>query len=212
MPSITHGKITITQTMLGRICSVIEKGHYIKTACLAGGIREHTYYHWLRKAEEDYSSGEKTKYTNFKDRVEEAKAIGEIKLVNEIRDGDKGWQAKSWILERTRNQAFGQKQLITQEIELKPPQLPPQAPKNYKKWLERRLERNQLQQQATEAEFTEQEDSQHPSETRPTGAIQDTDTPIQTPDETPYTPDHIITQLPVKKQYPLSIANTHTPQ
>jgi hypothetical protein len=89
-----------------------------------------------------------------------AKAEGEMKLLSEIRKGDKGWQAKSWILERTRNADFGQKQEVKQTVELKQPALPPNPPKDYKEWQKRRLERNQktrgLQEFATDAEIVEE--------------------------------------------------------
>ena len=89
-----------------------------------------------------------------------AQAEGEAKLVEEVREGGKGWQAKSWILERTRNADFGQKQTVETKVELTQTALPPEPPKDYKSWAERRQLRNQqakrLQDKATDAELVEE--------------------------------------------------------
>ena len=156
-----QGRHKIPRKLLFQICESIRQGNYIKTACKAAGVRESAYYYHLRKAKEDMDSGVESDYTFFMDAVEMAKAEGEMHLLSEIREGDKGWQAKSWILERTRNADFGQKQEVKSTVELKQPALPPNPPKNYDAWAKRRLERNQksrqLQEMAVDAEVLPEE-------------------------------------------------------
>lgn len=155
-----QGRIKIPRKLLYQICESIKQGNYVRTACKAAGVREGAYYAHLRRAKEDMDRGEESEYTFFMDAVEMAKAEGEIKLLSEIRKGDKGWQAKSWILERTRNADFGQKQEIKQTVELQQPALPPNPPKDYDTWARRRLERSQksreLQEMATDALLVEE--------------------------------------------------------
>jgi len=133
-------KSKITNILIREICTVIEQGNYIKTACLASGISESSYRRYIRQATEDETANLNTVYTKFKEQVGIALAKGELKLIEEIREGGKGWQAKAWILERTRQEMFGQKQQTTHVVEMTKPQLPP-PPKDHKEFLERRMER-----------------------------------------------------------------------
>lgn len=158
-----QGLSKIPRRLLYQICESVRQGNYIKTACKAAGVREGAFYEHLRKAKEDINAGTESDFTFFMDAVEMAKAEGEMNLLSEIRKGDKGWQAKSWILERTRNADFGQKQEVKQTVELQQPALPPNPPKSYDEWQKRRLRRSQetrqLEEMAVDAEVIEVEES-----------------------------------------------------
>ena len=146
-----HGKSVMTPHLVTHICGILREGNYVETACLAAGVSKSTYYTWLRRANEDEAAGENTMYVDFKNQVEKSRAEAEVALLESIKNGDKGWQAKAWVLERTKSGRFGQKQTVEQTIEMRPPALPPNAPKTYDKWLERRKQRSL--ETAKDAEF-----------------------------------------------------------
>ena len=46
-----------------------------------------------------------------------------MKLIEEIKKGDKGWQGKAWVLERTRNDLYGVKQMTEHKVQIMPSSL-----------------------------------------------------------------------------------------
>ncbi len=152
----TWGKTKLNPKLCKMICDVIAEGNYIQTACEAVGVSTSTYYGWLRKADADEAEGldsGQSPFVSFKERITQARARAEAELLAKIKEGGRDWKALSWILERTRNDTFGQKQEIKQTLQVQPAQLPPNPPKTYNKWLERRRERTQVN-----AEFAVEEE------------------------------------------------------
>jgi hypothetical protein len=145
----------ITTGLIKTICSTIEDGNYAKTACAAAGVTRTTYDRWLNQAKVDFQNGESTIYTQFADNVEQALARAEVALVSEIRDGDRGWQGKAWVLERTRNDMFGVKQVTEHKVEMTRPQLPP-PPRSHEEMLKRRAERAKVNGQILDAVVVEE--------------------------------------------------------
>lgn len=102
----------------------VSKGNYIDDACLACGIGESTLYQWIEFAQIDKGNGknaESSNYVRFAEGLKHAHALATVRLMGDIDNSmtrDQQWTNKAWILERTRNRKFGQKQLI--EIESDP--------------------------------------------------------------------------------------------
>jgi hypothetical protein len=163
----TGRKTLLTEELVEGICRELMAGAPITTACIAAGVKDRTFRSWMQKAEADEFSGveyDESPHMILADRVRHAYAMGELELLREMRDGDKGWQAKAWILERTRFSQYGLKQDVSITVDMKGPSLPPDPPRDHKEWVERKIARDKLQQDAMDAEFEEVEDGRQASE------------------------------------------------
>jgi len=103
-----HSKLT--DELLTKICKYIEAGNYAKTACLACGISEVTFYDWIKKGEQAINEGKDNKYTKFLKSIKEARAKAEIRNVAIINKAatDNAKHAE-WWLERTNPEYWGRK-------------------------------------------------------------------------------------------------------
>jgi hypothetical protein len=137
-----------TQELTDAICNNLYVGMYVNEACLAEGLSPSTANTWKNRAEVDEENGETdSPYIAFRDAVVMAHAQAERDLMTEIRHAhtnQTNFANLAWILERTRNQRFGQRQEITQTIDARPAELPPNPPKDYNEWLERRKQRQEI--------------------------------------------------------------------
>ena len=111
--SLIHNKL-IRDTIL----ELIANGNYIKTACMAAGISEVTYYDWIKKAERCSNSNgngrdEDSVYLEFLNRLKiaEAENIGHnVKNIQDAADNDsRNWMASAWILERKYPSEYGRR-------------------------------------------------------------------------------------------------------
>jgi hypothetical protein len=130
------------------ICQYISDGNYVETACRAAGISRTTFTRYSRMAERAQLAGEENVYTEFRERLEDAYAAAEVTLLNEIRQAGangQGWTNLAWILERTRNGRFGQRQVIEQNITVSGPPVLEDAPTDHAGWLKRVKERKQVE-------------------------------------------------------------------
>jgi len=130
-----------TKQLTDKICGHIRKGNYVKTACLAEGISRKSYYLWLRKATKSMQEGKGANdcpYVYFALAVERAEAQGEVELLSKVYEGGSGWVGKAWILERTRQERFGQKQQVSVKSEVRHVlDAPPSAGEDMELWLKR---------------------------------------------------------------------------
>jgi hypothetical protein len=137
-----------TEELTDAICNNLYVGMYVNEACLAEGLSPSTATSWKNKADADETNGETdSPYIAFRDAVVMAHAQAERDLMTEIRHAhtnQTNFANLAWILERTRNQRFGQRQEITQTIDARPAELPPDPPKDYDEWLERRKKRQEI--------------------------------------------------------------------
>ena len=107
----------LTPELQEKIVRYIEAGNYARTACLACGICEETYYDWLRKAEDTKT---KSKYSDFSESIANARAKAEIRnatLVNKAAETDA--KHAEWWLERTNWKKWGRKDHLTQDVNVK---------------------------------------------------------------------------------------------
>lgn len=103
-------KSKLTKKLIQEICRYIEAGNYAKTACLACGISEPTFYDWLKKGEQALKEGEKNIFSEFLKSIKEARAKAEIRNVAIINKAatDNAKHAE-WWLERTNPEFWGRK-------------------------------------------------------------------------------------------------------
>ena len=144
-----------TEELTNAICRNLSIGMYVNESCIAEGLTPSTANAWKNKAEVAEMNGElDSPYISFRDAVVMAHAQAERDIMLEIRHAhtnQTNFANLAWILERTRNKRFGQRQEITSTVENIPAGLPPKAPKDYDEWLLRRQQRQELF-NSTEAE------------------------------------------------------------
>ena len=145
-----------TKDAVDKIIEHISDGAYIETACKAAGIHRTTFRTWMNKGIADIEEGNKdTEHAKLVARFDHAYAQCEVDLLLEIREAHKtkrNWQNLAWILERTRQDKYGQRQTITTTQEMAGPQLPPNPPKDHAEWLERSAQRQSLLSAAAKVE------------------------------------------------------------
>lgn len=90
-------KSKLTKERVDRICEALMKGAYVVTACKSVGITQNTFYKWKKLGEE----GVEPYKSEFLDRIEEADALGELALLENLDDfSTSNWQVNAWRLER----------------------------------------------------------------------------------------------------------------
>ena len=117
-------KRKISPARLDLLCKSISEGNYIKTACVASGISEKTYYKYVRQGDADVELGLDTYFSQFVLATKKAEAEGERALIAIIVTAAKSklpgsWQAAAWMLERKDPAHFGRRM----EIEVTPSKL-----------------------------------------------------------------------------------------
>jgi hypothetical protein len=157
-----------THEVIEEICLMIMNGNYIITAVLASGISEKSYYNWIDRANKDEQQGLDaidSIYVAFLQSTKIAHAYAESSLVEDIRHNKdaKSFQPLAWLLERTRQDKFGQKQqvdinhTVTARIESAP-----EPPKTLDEFLNRAIEQQrasaELQASATDVQYMEVDD------------------------------------------------------
>jgi len=89
----------------------ISKGNYIRTACLAAGIHEDTYYNWLKRAENASGNGDEI-YSEFFVELKKARQqnISErVRRIQEAGEKPQNWPANAWLLERMEPGEYGRR-------------------------------------------------------------------------------------------------------
>lgn len=93
------------------ILEYIRNGNYIKTACMAAGIDETTYCHWVQRAEVGGGNGDEL-YIQFLQELKRARQENITKRVSKIQDAgekEQHWTANAWLLERMESADFGKR-------------------------------------------------------------------------------------------------------
>jgi len=104
----------LTPELVEKICSYLEGGNYIETACNMCYIHKTTYFNWIKRAEEEleafaeaYALDHDTParfslYVDFYLRARESEASAEVDDIRAIRNKLDGWQGRAWIREHRR--------------------------------------------------------------------------------------------------------------
>ena len=90
------------------IIDYISKGNYIKTACLAAGVCESTFWNWNHRAE----NGEQD-YIDFLEPIKKAReqsVVSNVSLIQEAAKKPQNWPAAAWLLERTRPDDYAKRE------------------------------------------------------------------------------------------------------
>jgi len=101
------------------ILEYIRNGNYLKTACLAAGIREQTFYNWQSRAEQ-YKHGdgnvsdEDKIYLDFLEELktaEEENIARNVAIIQKAAESNhpNSWYPAAWLLERKRPAEYGKR-------------------------------------------------------------------------------------------------------
>jgi hypothetical protein len=161
-----HRQTILTPELTQEITRLLLDGNYIETAVQAAGVHKDTFFTWMKNAERDTANGlyagwndapDQSRYIAFADSVKLAFARAETDMVYELRHHRdvKTFQPIAWILERTRQQRYGQRQQVDVTHTVSGPDVPPPA-STYDAWIERREKENaQLQAHAEDTSYTD---------------------------------------------------------
>ena len=116
----------LTDELITEIEQYILKGNYIEVSCQAVGIDRASYYEYLNLAEEargkagrgEGLSETEQRLITFSNTVKKAHAQAETGMTEELKTNPQ-WQRYAWLLERTRNERYGQRQGL--EVSAKDP-------------------------------------------------------------------------------------------
>ena len=117
--------------LIADFVKAIREGLSIDIACDYVEINRSTFFRWKREAEQlskEVDEG-KRKYYKLTDRqkllvdllalVRKALAACEYDLLKEVREGERGWQAKAWMLERRFRERWARRTLVDDEAYIK---------------------------------------------------------------------------------------------
>jgi transposase len=96
----------LTAELTDEFVRMLRAGNYIGVACHAVRINRTTFSAWIRRG----ASGrpEDEAFREFRERVEQARAEGEVRNVAQIaRAASESWQAAAWLLERQYPERWG---------------------------------------------------------------------------------------------------------
>lgn len=113
----------LTEDLISRVCGQIKKGNTIRTACVASGIGETTFFDWKRRGEADRTGkpadgdtpavpAKRTIYVQFVESLEHADAVAQQRLLARV-VGMGGWKGAMEILKRRWPKEFGDKTALT---------------------------------------------------------------------------------------------------
>lgn len=92
-------KTNLTPELQDQLAAMLSAGNYLAVCCRAVGLPQSTYKMWFERGASD--APKDALYARFRDRMEEARARGEVRLVAEVSNAAReNWQAAVWLLER----------------------------------------------------------------------------------------------------------------
>lgn len=109
-------KSKINEELINKIAEYVEKGSFVKDACILVGIDEDTYYRWKQIGLEDRKAKQDTIYSDFLSRMEKSEVLQKQKHIDVFfKDDSKTWQKSAWWLERKFYDEFGRKDKLQHE-------------------------------------------------------------------------------------------------
>ena len=153
---IVRGKFLneLSLAVIDDTCDLIEKGNFPQTAAMASGIPAKHFGAWMVQGQRDWNNDKDTLQARFYLHVQQATAIGEVRLIElgltKTENNQSTWMGAYRHLESFSRERW----LKTQEVNINSHQkiehsidVPPEPPKSHAEWLERKKARE------IEAEF-----------------------------------------------------------
>ena len=96
----------LTPDVLELLVQMLRAGNYVGVSCHAARISRRTFSDWMKRGRSN--APEDSIYAEFRDRVEQARAEGEVRNVTSIASAAReSWQAAAWLLERQYPERWG---------------------------------------------------------------------------------------------------------
>jgi transposase len=96
----------LDEELTEQFVSMLRAGNYIGVAARAVGIGRRTFGDWMERGRSEREAD--APYREFRMRVEQARAEGEVRNVVQIATAAReNWQAAAWILERSYPERWG---------------------------------------------------------------------------------------------------------
>lgn len=97
---------SLTGDVVDRLVAMLRQGNYVQVAARVAGISRQTFYVWMQRGTSSQPAD--APFVDFRERVEEALALGEARNVALIaKAAPDNWQAAAWLLERQYPQRWG---------------------------------------------------------------------------------------------------------
>lgn len=94
-------KSTLTPEVAGLIVQMIQAGNHTNVACIAAGVPVSTFEKWWKRGDPRNDDEKDAGYREFRQRVERARAEGEVVLVTRVAAAaTRDVQTAIWLLER----------------------------------------------------------------------------------------------------------------
>jgi hypothetical protein len=120
--SLGATKTKLTAEVADQLAAVIAAGNHIEVACRAVSLPRRTFNDWMARGESDQPRDQL--YRRFRERIQEARARGEVRLVSEVsRAARENWAAAAWILERAYPERWAR---VSQRAQAQPPEPAPE--------------------------------------------------------------------------------------
>jgi hypothetical protein len=115
-------KTKLTAELTDQIAAVIGAGNHIEVACRAVSLPRRTFNDWMARGES--SAPRDQLYRRFRDRIGEARARGEVRLVSEVsKAARENWAAAAWMLERAYPERWAR---VSQRAQVQQPEAAPE--------------------------------------------------------------------------------------
>jgi hypothetical protein len=96
----------LTPEVVETLVQMLRAGNYVGVACHAVRITRQTFALWMKRGRS--ARPEDAPYRDFRERVEQARAEGEVRNVTHIASAAReSWQAAAWLLERQYPERWG---------------------------------------------------------------------------------------------------------
>lgn len=98
MPSLPDRPRALTKEVQEKILRYVTDGSYLNIACRAAGISYSAFAWWRKRCEE--GDPDASWLADFFELIKDASAVAEVEAISHLRQGQPGWQANAWFLER----------------------------------------------------------------------------------------------------------------
>lgn len=110
MASLPDRPRALTEEVQAKIVELHLLGMHFSPACYAAGTTPETVKYWMKLV--DAGAEHAQIYADFFGRIKEATAISEAKGLSQLKQGEQGWQAQAWFLERRFPKRWGKRERL----------------------------------------------------------------------------------------------------
>jgi alkanesulfonate monooxygenase SsuD/methylene tetrahydromethanopterin reductase-like flavin-dependent oxidoreductase (luciferase family) len=113
-------KTLLDDDVTDKLVAILSAGNYTDVACRAVNLSRRTFDSWMTRGKSSAESD--ARYRNFRERMVEARARGEVHLVAQIaRASAESWQAAAFLLERQYPERWGRVSVRMRDDTTQPP-------------------------------------------------------------------------------------------